>query len=142
VLLGQRLQVQRVQTVEERTLFKGLGNLGNLGSMLKQAGQMRERMQQVGEQLKTKRAVGSAGAGMVEVEVNGAGETLAVRIDPTLVEKGDREMIEDLLVAASNSARIKAKELYAEAMREVTAGMNMPGLDAALSEFGGDQTVD
>ena len=66
-------------------------------------------MQALGEELKTKRATGSAGGGLVEVEVNGLGEVLAVRIDPTLVEKQDREMIEDLLPAAFNAAAAKGE---------------------------------
>lgn len=116
-------------------MFKGLGNLANLGAMFKQAQEMGGKMQEMTEELKTKRATGSAGGGLVEVDVNGLSEVVAVRIDPSLVEKGDREMIEDLLPAAFNAAHKKAKELHAEALRSLTSGMNVPGLEDALAQL-------
>ncbi len=118
-------------------MFKGLGNLANLGSIVKSAQEMGSKMQALGDELKSKRATGSAGGGLVEVEVNGLGEALAVRIDPTLVEKQDREMIEDLLPAAFNAAVAKANQLRAEGMQSITGGMQLPGLDDALSQLGG-----
>ena len=118
-------------------MFKGLGNLANLPALLKQAQEIGTKMQALGEELKTKRATGSAGGGLVEVEVNGLGEVLAVRIDPTLVDRQDREMIEDLLPAAFNAAAQKAKQLHAEAMQSLTGGMQMPGLEDALSQLTG-----
>jgi nucleoid-associated protein EbfC len=118
-------------------MFKGLGNLANIGAIMKSAQEMGTRMQALNEELKSRRATGAAGGGLVEVEVNGIGEVLAVRIDPTLVEKQDREMIEDLLPAAFNSAVQKANQLRAEAMQSITGGMQLPGLDDALSQFTG-----
>src|SRR3990170_7684887 len=109
-------------------VFKGLGNLANIGALMKQAQEMGSRMQALAEELKTKRATGSAGGGLIEVDVNGLGEVLAVRVDPSLVEKQDREMIEDLLPAAFNAAAQKANELRAEAMQAITGGMQVPGL--------------
>ena len=119
-------------------MFKGLGNLANLGTLMKQAQEMGNRMQAVGEELKTKRVTGAAGGGLVEVEVNGLAEVLAVRIDPTLIAKQDREMIEDLLPAAFNNAHQKAKQLHAEAMASITGGIQLPGLQDALAELSGD----
>jgi len=110
-------------------LFKGLGDLANLGSLVKQAQKMGEQMQQVNDTLKFERVTGNAGAGLVEVEANGLGEVLAVRIDPTLVEKQDRELIEDLLPAAINAAQQKAKGLQAEKMQSLTGGLQIPGID-------------
>ncbi len=119
-------------------MFKGLGNLANLGSLMKQAQEIGSKMQAIGEELKTKRATGAAGGGLVEVDVNGLSEVLAVRIDPSLVEKGDREMIEDLLPAAFNAAQQKAKQLHAEAMESMAGGMQVPGLQEALAQFSGN----
>jgi len=119
-------------------VFKGLGNLANLGAIMKQAQEMGSKMQALEEELKTKRATGAAGGGLVEVEVNGHAEVLAVRIDPALVEKGDREMIEDLLPAAINVARQKANELRAQAMASLTGGMQVPGLQEALAQLTGN----
>jgi DNA-binding YbaB/EbfC family protein len=118
-------------------VFKGLGNLANIGALLKQAQEFGGKMQALQEELKAKRATGSAGGGLVEVDVNGLGEALAVRIDPSLVEKGDREMIEDLLPAAFNAAQQKAKQLHAEAMQSLTGGIPLPSLQDALSQLTG-----
>ena len=63
-------------------MLKGLEGLANLGSIMKQAQQMGGKLQEVNAQLKTQRTTGSAGGGLVEVETNGLGEVLAVRIDP------------------------------------------------------------
>jgi DNA-binding YbaB/EbfC family protein len=118
-------------------VFEGLGKLANLGSMLKQAQQMGGRLQQLAEELKTKRVEASAGGGLVTVEVNGAGEVLACRIDPSLITAGDRELIEDLVPAAINQALAKSRELHAEAMKSLTAGMDIPGMNDMLSQLSG-----
>jgi nucleoid-associated protein EbfC len=116
-------------------VFKGLGNLANVGAMLKQAQEMGGRMQALQNELRGKRVTGSAGGGLVEIDVNGMNDVLAVRIDPSLVEKGEREMIEDLLPAAFRAAQQKARELHAEAMQSLTGGVNLPGLQEALAKF-------
>ena len=110
-------------------MFQGLTNLG---SMLKQAQQMGARLQEINQRLKGVRATGASGGGMVEVEVNGLGEVLRLTLDPGLVSRGDRELIEDLVPAAVNQAVSKAREQHAAMMREMTGGMNLPGLDDAL----------
>jgi hypothetical protein len=117
-------------------VFKGLGNLANLGSLFKQAQEMGGKMEQLSEELKNKRVVGKAGAGLVEVQANGLGEVLAVRIDPTLIEKQDRELLEDLLPAAFNDAREKAQQLHAEQLQQLTGGLNLPGLGEAPGQLG------
>jgi len=118
-------------------VLKGLGDLANIGNLMKQAQEMGGKMQQISEELKTKRVTGSAGAGLVEVEANGLGEALAVRIDPSLIEKQDRELLEDLLPAAINSAQEKAKQLHAEQMQSLTGGINLPGMSEVLGQLGG-----
>ena len=124
-------------------MFKGLGNIANIGAILKQAQEFGGKMQALQAELKGKRATGSAGGGLVEVEVNGLGEALAVRIDPTLFEKSDREMIEDLLPAAFNAAQQKARQMHSEAMQSLTGGVALPGLDDALSQLtSGGPTTD
>lgn len=114
-----------------------LKGLANFGSIIKQAQQMGSKMQELNDKLKTVRATGSAGGGLVSAEVNGLGEVLRVSIDPSLMEKGDRELIEDLIPAAITQAQAKAKEQHAEAMQELTGGMNLPGLDEALGSMTG-----
>jgi DNA-binding YbaB/EbfC family protein len=121
-------------------VFKGLGNLANIGSLIKQAQQMGSKLQQVTEELKTRRAEGSSGGGMITVEVNGIGEVLHCRIDPSLIEAGDRELIEDLLPAAVNQALAKAKQLHAEAMKSMADGLDVPGLNAMLAQLSGGES--
>ncbi|MEK6237484.1 MAG: YbaB/EbfC family nucleoid-associated protein [Planctomycetales bacterium] len=115
-------------------MFKGLGNLT---SLLKNAGQMRERMEGLNERLKSKRVQGSAGGGLVSIEANGLQEVLSCRIDPKLFEQGDAELIEDLVAGAVNQAMAKARELHAEAMQDLTGGMDLPGMQDMLGKFGG-----
>ena len=110
-------------------------NLASLGSLMKQAQQMGSKLQELNGRLKTQRVVGASGGGLIEAEANGVGELLAVRIDPSLIAKGDREMIEDLIPAAVNQALAKARQLHAQAMQEMTGGLNLPGLDEALSSL-------
>jgi nucleoid-associated protein EbfC len=118
-------------------VFKGLGNLANIGTLLKQAQQMGGKLQQVMEDLKTRRVEGTAGGGMVNVEANGAGEVIHCRIDPSLITSGDRELIEDLLPAAINQALTKSKQLQADAMKSMAAGAELPDLDAILAQLSG-----
>lgn len=116
-------------------MFKGIGGLANI---MKQASEMNAKMQAMTEQLKTKRATGAAGGGLVEVEMNGVGEVLAVRLDPDLVARGEREMLEDLLPAAFNAAKEKAAALHQQAMQEMTGDLNLPGLGDMLGKLGGE----
>lgn len=113
-------------------MFKGLGNIA---SVMRQAQQMSGKMQEVNERLKSERVSASSGAGMVEVEVNGLGEVLRVTIEQSLIDGGDREMIEDLIPSAVNQAITKSKQLHLEAMKSVTAGMELPGLDDFLAKI-------
>lgn len=115
----------------------GLENLANIGALVKQAQQMGGKLQQITEDLKTRRVEGSSGGGMVTVEVNGVDDVLHCHIDPSLVTSGDRELIEDLLPAAINQALAKAKQLHADAMQSVAAGLDMPGLNDMLARLSG-----
>lgn len=112
-------------------------NILNMASMFRQAGQITTRMQEMQESLKQKRVEGASGAGLVQVVANGVGEILSLTIDPTLIERGEREMIEDLVPAAVNDAVAKAKLLHADLMKELTGGLNIPGLDDAISQMAG-----
>src|SRR5215211_5645314 len=104
---------------------------------MKQAQEMGGKMQAIQEELKTKKATGAAGGGLVEVDVNGLSEVLAVRIEPSLVDKGEREMIEDLLPAAFNAAQAKAKQLHAEALQGLAGGLPIGAFADILSQLPG-----
>jgi DNA-binding YbaB/EbfC family protein len=116
-------------------MLKGLGNIAQL---LGQARTMGPKMQEAMEALKDQRVTGSAGAGMVTVEANGAGHILAVRVDPVLAEKNDLEMVTDLLPAAINDALAKQKQLHVDAMASVTNDLPIPGgMEDMLKQFMG-----
>jgi DNA-binding YbaB/EbfC family protein len=97
---------------------------GNIGQMMKQAQMMQENMRRMQEQLATLEVEGQSGSGMVKVVMTCKHEVRRVSIDPSLTS--DREMLEDLLVAAFNDAARKAEETIHQKMATVTAGMNMP----------------
>ena len=120
-------------------MFKGLGNLA---SIMRNAQGITGRIEEVSEELKGKRAKGAAGGGLVEVEVNGLGQVLSVTIDAQLIENSDREMIQDLLPAAINDAATKAKQMHVEAMREITGGLSLPGLDDMIEKYASSSVDD
>ena len=114
-------------------MFKGLGNLA---SVLKQARELQQRMEEVQEALGRLRVEGHSGGGMVTVEATGQQRIVGVRIDPSLVQSGDQEMLEDLLVAACNQALDKARQAAADEMGKLTGGLELPGMQEALSKLG------
>ena len=101
---------------------------GNMANIMKQAQAMQAQMAKVQEAAATKTVTGSAGGGMVTITVNGAMELVGIVIDPEAVKNGDVEMLQDVVMAASNDALRKAREMMAEHMKAVTGGLNMPGL--------------
>lgn len=120
-------------------MLKGLGNLANLGQMMQQAQQMGAKVQELQEKLKSQSVTGEGGGGMVQVDMTGAQEVTAVRLDEGLIDRGEREMLEDLIVAAVNDAQSKAKQLHAEAMKDMTGGLNLPGMEGMLDKLTGGQ---
>jgi len=100
--------------------------VGQQFKMLKQLQQMQAKMSKIQEELGEKTVTGTAGGGMVEVTVNGHQKVLGVTIKPEVVDPSDLEMLQDLVLAASNEALEKARELAAKEMGAVTAGMGLP----------------
>ncbi len=98
----------------------------NLGQMLKQAQAMQARMAELQSQLEQVEMTGGAGGGMVSVTVNGKGEARQVKIDPTLLDPDETEVLEDLIVAAFNDAKAKVETHVAQEMSKLTGGLNLP----------------
>lgn len=98
----------------------------NLGQMMKQAQQLQARMAEMQEQLAQLEIVGAAGGGLVQVTLNGKSEMRRVKIDPLLLGSGEVEVVEDLIVAATNDARTKVEATVAERMAELTGGLSLP----------------
>ncbi len=98
----------------------------NLGEMMKSAQQMQDKMKSMQETLSKMEVTGAAGGGMVEVILSGKHETKGVRIDPSLIVAEEAEVLEDLIAAACNDARIKVEKLMQEKMKELTGGLQLP----------------
>ncbi len=110
--------------------------LKNIGNMMAQAQQLQGKMADAKEKISEIRVEGIAGGEMVKVEASGDLKVIGVTIEQSLIETQDREMIEELVAAATNQALQKAKEEAAAQMSEVAGGMNIPGLGDALSKMG------
>lgn len=98
----------------------------NFGNLMKQAQEMQTKMQEMQDRLAGVDVEGSAGAGMVTVTMNGKGEMRGVKIDPSLFNSEDAEVVEDLIVAACNDAKVKAETYAQEEMSKITGGLNLP----------------
>ena len=100
--------------------------MNNLGQMMKQAQELQAKMAKLQEQLARIEVTGASAGGMVQVTLNGKAEARKVVIDPSLVEGGEAEVLEDLIVAAFNDAKAKVEAQMAEKMAELTGGMQLP----------------
>lgn len=98
----------------------------NLGNMLKQAQQMQTRMAEMQAKLESTEVEGQAGAGMVKIRLTGKGDLRRISIDPSLMVADEREVLEDLIVAAHADAKQKVEATMAEEMQKATAGMSLP----------------
>ncbi|HET9575764.1 MAG TPA: YbaB/EbfC family nucleoid-associated protein [Nitrospira sp.] len=102
--------------------------LGNMANIMKQAQAMQAQMAKLQEEAATQTVTGTAGGGVVTVTANGAMEIVNILIDPEALKSGDAEMLQDVVMAASNDALKKARQMMADQMKSVTGGMNIPGL--------------
>lgn len=100
----------------------------NLGSIMKQAQKMQAELAKVQEELASKRVEASAGGGMVTVVVSGKQEVLSISIEPEVIDASDKEMLQDLVVAAVNEGLRKSQEMVSEEMKKITGGLQIPGL--------------
>jgi DNA-binding YbaB/EbfC family protein len=107
-----------------------------LGDLMRQAQKLQEEMQKTQEEAKKKTAEASAGGGMVTVVANGAGEIVSIRIEKDVVNPDDVEMLQDLILAASNEALRRAQEMVSEEMSKLTGGLQLPGLGGLGNMFG------
>lgn len=98
----------------------------DLMNMMKQVGQMQARMQQMQEELSQTEIEGQSGAGLVRLTLSGKGEMTKITIDPSLMKPGEAEILEDLILAANQDARVKVEELMKSKMAEVTGGLPIP----------------
>jgi hypothetical protein len=105
-------------------MSKGQG----FGNIVKQAQELQERLAKVQEQAATRMVEGSAGGGMVKATVNGRLEVVRVHIESSVLQSGDAQMLEDLIVAAVNQGIRAAQQQMADEMSKLTGGLKIPGL--------------
>ena len=107
-------------------MFKGLGGLGDLGKLMSQAQEMQQKATEMQESLDRIEVEGSAGAGMAKAVCTAKGRVLRVSLDPSLFTPEDKEVAEDLLVAAVNDAQDKASARAEQEMAKLTEGLPIP----------------
>lgn len=100
----------------------------NIQEMMRQAQKMKAKMEKVQEEVRKKTFEGTAGGGMVVVTANGKNEIVSVKLEKDVVNPEDLEMLQDLIVAATNQAIARATEVMSEEMSKVTGGMGIPGV--------------
>jgi hypothetical protein len=106
-------------------MAQGIGGMGNL---LKQAQEMQARLAKIQEELAQKTVEGSSGGGMIQVTVNGQMNFSRMTIDPAVINAEEKEMLEDLIIAAVNDGLRKARDMVSAEMSRITGGLKIPGL--------------
>jgi hypothetical protein len=98
----------------------------NIAAMMKQFQEMQAKMQEAQARLEAQEVSGQSGGGMVKVTMNGKGAMTGIAIDPALMKPEEKEILEDLLVAAHNDAKSKVERMMAESLKDMTGGLPLP----------------
>jgi len=107
-------------------MFKGLGQMGDMAKMMKAAQEMQSKMAQVQEDLESMTVEGESGAGLVKATATAKGELTALNIDPSIFDASEKEVVEDLILAAIKDAQVKASQKAQDEMRKITESMGLP----------------
>lgn len=107
-------------------MFKGLGQMGDMAKMMKAAQEMQGKMAQMQEDLATMTVTGESGAGLVKATATAKGELTGLDIDPSIFNGDDKEVVEDLILAAIKDAQQKAQDKAQEEMGKLTEGLGLP----------------
>lgn len=107
-------------------MLKGLGNLGDMAKMMKAAQEVQGKMAQLQEDMAAMTVTGEAGAGLVKATATVKGELTALDIDPSIFNGDDKEVVEDLILAAIKDAQAKASETAQSEMAKLTEGLGLP----------------
>ncbi|MDA9246316.1 YbaB/EbfC family nucleoid-associated protein [Rhodobacteraceae bacterium] len=107
-------------------MFKGLGQFGDMAKIMKQAQEMQGKMASMQERLDTIEVFGEAGAGLVKATSTAKGRITALVIDEKILQPSEKEVVEDLIVAAIADAQKKAEEKEKEEMSDISASMGLP----------------
>ena len=107
-------------------MFKGLGQFGDMAKIMKQAQEMQAKMSSMKERLDNIEVLGESGAGLVKATSTAKGKITALVIDEKILQPSEKEVVEDLIVAAINDAQTKAEEKEKEEMSNVGESMGLP----------------
>jgi DNA-binding YbaB/EbfC family protein len=107
-----------------------------LGDIMREAQKLQSEMARMQEEAKKKTVEATAGGGMVTVVANGGSQIVSIKIDREVVNAEDVEMLQDLIMAATNEALRRAQEMLNEEMSKLTGGLQLPGLGGLGSLFG------
>ncbi len=107
-------------------MLKGLGNLGDMAGMMKKAQEMQTRMTEMQDELHNIMVVGESGAGLVKATASAKGELKALDIDPSIFNGDDKEVVEDLILAAIKDAQTKASDRAQEELGKITSELGLP----------------
>jgi DNA-binding YbaB/EbfC family protein len=107
-------------------MLKGLGGLGDMAKMMKAAQEMQTKMAQLQEDMHNLMVTGESGAGLVKATCTAKGELKSLDIDPSIFNGDDKEVVEDLILAAIKDAQSKASDKAQEEMGKLTEGMGLP----------------
>ncbi|HDP35932.1 MAG TPA: YbaB/EbfC family nucleoid-associated protein [Candidatus Hydrogenedentes bacterium] len=109
-------------------MLKGLGDLGKMGGIIKQAMEMKTRIDELKEKLGDMRIETSVGGDMVSIVMNGNMEVVSIKISPSIIDANDPETLEGLVTAAVNASVSKVQEMVKKKMTELTGGVDIPGM--------------
>lgn len=107
-------------------MFKGLGGLGDMSKMMKAAKDMQDRMQQMQEDMDKITVTGESGAGLVKATATAKGELTALDIDPSIFQPSEKEVVEDLILAAIKDAQRKAQDKMQSEMGKISQELGLP----------------
>jgi DNA-binding YbaB/EbfC family protein len=107
-------------------MFKGLGQMGDMAKMMKAAQEMQGKMAELQEELHSITVTGESGAGLVKAVASAKGELKSLDIDPSIFNGDDKEVVEDLILAAIKDAQAKAQQRTQEEMGKLTEGLGLP----------------
>ena len=107
-------------------MLKGLGGLGDMAGMMKKAKEMQDKMAQMQDDLQNVTVTGESGAGLVKATATAKGDLTALDIDPSIFNSDDKEVVEDLILAAIKDAQAKAQQRSEEEMQKLTSELGLP----------------
>jgi len=109
-------------------MLKGLGDLGKMGGIIKQAMEMKTRIEELKEKLGDMHVETAVGGDLVKVVMNGNMEIVSIKIDPSVIDANDPDTLEGLVAAAVNASIAKVQEMVKGKMTELTGGVDLPGM--------------